>query len=123
MPSPPQISSNCPATSRHSCWDSATQGPAMRKRGCPSPTSNPHSFMARLLGLGTPGGLGLGEGRLDERGEQGMPRDRKSTRLNSSHHSISYAVCCLKKKKSGQKERDVARELTPVGSKRGKRER
>src|SRR5699024_12881773 len=26
-------------------------------------------------------------------------RDRKSTRLNSSHVSISYAVCCLKKKK------------------------
>src|SRR5574337_67658 len=26
-------------------------------------------------------------------------RDRKSTRLNSSHHSISYAVLCLKKKK------------------------
>src|SRR5699024_12404308 len=25
-------------------------------------------------------------------------RDRKSTRLNSSHVSISYAVCCLKKK-------------------------
>src|SRR5690348_18010857 len=27
-------------------------------------------------------------------------RDRKSTRLNSSHPSISYAVFCLKKKKS-----------------------
>src|SRR6266481_9017607 len=27
-------------------------------------------------------------------------RDRKSTRLNSSHSSISYAVLCLKKKKS-----------------------
>src|SRR5699024_12710733 len=25
--------------------------------------------------------------------------DRKSTRLNSSHVSISYAVCCLKKKR------------------------
>src|SRR5689334_23723469 len=28
-----------------------------------------------------------------------QPRDRKSTRLNSSHSSISYAVFCLKKKK------------------------
>src|SRR2546428_320097 len=28
-----------------------------------------------------------------------MPRDRKSTRLNSSHDQISYAVFCLKKKK------------------------
>src|SRR5438876_5911974 len=29
-----------------------------------------------------------------------LERDRKSTRLNSSHPSISYAVFCLKKKKS-----------------------
>src|SRR3712207_7031024 len=29
----------------------------------------------------------------------GFPRDRKSTRLNSSHANISYAVFCLKKKK------------------------
>src|SRR2546430_8766932 len=28
-----------------------------------------------------------------------LPRDRKSTRLNSSHSQISYAVFCLKKKK------------------------
>src|SRR5256885_4280759 len=28
-----------------------------------------------------------------------QPRDRKSTRLNSSHLVISYAVFCLKKKK------------------------
>src|SRR5258707_10940252 len=30
-------------------------------------------------------------------------RDRKSTRLNSSHANISYAVFCLKKKKNGQR--------------------
>src|SRR5690348_17930537 len=29
--------------------------------------------------------------------------DRKSTRLNSSHPSISYAVFCLKKKKNNRK--------------------
>src|SRR5438309_8551548 len=29
-----------------------------------------------------------------------LRRDRKSTRLNSSHSSISYAVFCLKKKKT-----------------------
>src|SRR4051794_41258279 len=33
-------------------------------------------------------------------------RDRKSTRLNSSHPSISYAVFCLKKKKNTKKARD-----------------
>src|SRR5687768_18213713 len=31
------------------------------------------------------------------------PRDRKSTRLNSSHGYISYAVFCLKKKKKNNK--------------------
>src|SRR3712207_7409809 len=30
-------------------------------------------------------------------------RDRKSTRLNSSHANISYAVFCLKKKKNNHK--------------------
>ena len=29
-----------------------------------------------------------------------LPEDRKSTRLNSSHDQISYAVFCLKKKRS-----------------------
>src|SRR5438128_9076884 len=32
-------------------------------------------------------------------------RDRKSTRLNSSHGSISYAVFCLKKKKKKKKKK------------------
>src|SRR2546427_5073007 len=33
----------------------------------------------------------------------GGDRDRKSTRLNSSHSQISYAVFCLKKKKKKKK--------------------
>src|SRR2546421_1612791 len=47
-----------------------------------------------------------GRGHADEPGEharaasRGRPAvDRKSTRLNSSHDQISYAVFCLKKKK------------------------
>src|SRR5690554_7448595 len=42
-----------------------------------------------------------GRARADERGGRVMAvgRDRKSTRLNSSHVRISYAVFCLKKKK------------------------
>src|SRR6266581_3508392 len=44
-------------------------------------------------------------GRLDRRLRElqrlrARPQDRKSTRLNSSHPSISYAVFCLKKKKN-----------------------
>src|SRR5438477_9030146 len=33
-----------------------------------------------------------------------VARDRKSTRLNSSHMSISYAVFCLKKKKKQKRK-------------------
>src|SRR5438067_10315698 len=33
--------------------------------------------------------------------------DRKSTRLNSSHVSISYAVFCLKKKKKKKKKKTI----------------
>src|SRR5437667_2831421 len=36
-------------------------------------------------------------------------RDRKSTRLNSSHITISYAVFCLKKKKTDKRQTDNAR--------------
>src|SRR5437879_9134576 len=36
---------------------------------------------------------------IDKKPHQGDPQDRKSTRLNSSHRCISYAVFCLKKKK------------------------
>src|SRR2546427_8023474 len=38
-------------------------------------------------------------------------RDRKSTRLNSSHSQISYAVFCLKKKK---KRHDIRQSCTDV---------
>src|SRR3712207_8003560 len=37
--------------------------------------------------------------RADRDDEPRVGRDRKSTRLNSSHANISYAVFCLKKKK------------------------
>src|SRR2546427_4586452 len=39
-------------------------------------------------------------------------RDRKSTRLNSSHSQISYAVFCLKKKKKGTRS-DTGAANTP----------
>src|SRR5699024_12337904 len=37
-----------------------------------------------------------------------LRQDRKSTRLNSSHVSISYAVFCLKKKKSNHRHQCAA---------------
>src|SRR3712207_7100268 len=48
------------------------------------------------------GGAGVAAGGADDGHPLAPPRqrvDRKSTRLNSSHANISYAVFCLKKKK------------------------
>src|SRR5258705_6024482 len=46
-------------------------------------------------------GPGRGRRRVC-RAQRQSPGDRKSTRLNSSHLGISYAVFCLKKKKKAQ---------------------
>src|SRR2546430_10122324 len=45
----------------------------------------------------------LGELGEETAGKEEREQDRKSTRLNSSHSQISYAVFCLKKKKNKQK--------------------
>src|SRR5258708_10132691 len=44
-------------------------------------------------------------------GHEGAARasDRKSTRLNSSHQIISYAVFCLKKKKNRRQDKEQSR--------------
>src|SRR5437762_9963813 len=50
-------------------------------------------------------------------GEQVEEGDRKSTRLNSSHRCISYAVFCLKKKTTSHHERGRMMPITtPVAS-------
>src|SRR3712207_8411996 len=60
----------------------------------PDLARNEQAAPARLLVL-------VRAGRLPPRRGDGHPaeRDRKSTRLNSSHANISYAVFCLKKQK------------------------
>src|SRR5438034_8134350 len=40
--------------------------------------------------------------------------DRKSTRLNSSHTVISYAVFCLKKKKKNKYDKNIEKDLQLV---------
>src|SRR5205809_1903960 len=42
----------------------------------------------------------------------GRDRDRKSTRLNSSHGYISYAVFCLKKKKKKKHNKKIKKKKT-----------
>src|SRR2546429_2442842 len=54
----------------------------------------------RILITGAGSGIGAGLAAILSRaGHHAVVRDRKSTRLNSSHGYISYAVFCLKKKK------------------------
>src|SRR5437588_7048703 len=72
------------------------------------PTSTP--FPTHALPISDFGGLpppgnengGGGPGGRDGFRGPGGPGDRKSTRLNSSHTVISYAVFCLKKKTYSQ---------------------
>src|SRR5256885_9876746 len=49
-------------------------------------------------------------------GDVASVRDRKSTRLNSSHLVISYAVFCLKKKKSTGSQPSTLRTLSSVSA-------
>src|SRR3712207_8446264 len=65
------------------------------RRAPPRPGHGRSSLEAAfLLQVGDAGG----RRRLPAFGPEGRPGDRKSTRLNSSHANISYAVFCLKKK-------------------------
>src|SRR3712207_7779702 len=51
-----------------------------------------------VAGLAADGVVALEDGRLYRAATARLEADRKSTRLNSSHANISYAVFCLKKK-------------------------
>src|SRR5437588_8837050 len=77
----------------------------------PRSTLFPYTTLFRSQGRGgrRPARRRGSSGRLPDRvrrggGRRPLPaRDRKSTRLNSSHTVISYAVFCLKKKKQRKK--------------------
>src|SRR5688572_31417110 len=56
----------------------------------------------RLARLGRPQSAAELEELEKKQRFSGLKEDRKSTRLNSSHSQISYAVFCLKKKKKPQ---------------------
>src|SRR2546430_6400727 len=62
-----------------------------RGRGGRPHAVDPHAAHAEGIGHGRP---------VDAQDVHGGVADRKSTRLNSSHSQISYAVFCLKKKTS-----------------------
>src|SRR5207253_6676357 len=79
----------------------------LKPRGIPHTFWNPTDKPARLIEIISPAGFEkffaeagelFGKGRPDLEKIQAL--DRKSTRLNSSHVAISYAVFCLKKNNS-----------------------
>src|SRR5947209_15665606 len=65
-------------------------------------------------------GLQALPGRQPSDRQGAWAQDRKSTRLNSSHANISYAVFCLKKKKNEMKRfARILREITlPVAARK-----
>src|SRR5688572_32496205 len=63
----------------------------------------PSPFVAQLLATVLKNSHNLYTEMLFKRASNGTYEDRKSTRLNSSHSQISYAVFCLKKKKRTRK--------------------
>src|SRR5690606_41647159 len=67
-----------------------------------SPGEPPNRGVLVLEAVGEPGQpIACGSGRVLG-GQRVGGQDRKSTRLNSSHVKISYAVFCLKKKKEDE---------------------
>src|SRR2546421_6396611 len=102
MTRPPHISPLFPYTSlSRSVWDD----PFLGRPAAACPLLRPHAAEPAPLPdgeLGAAEPLGhLGDGvevlHLPAGDDDGEGRDRKSTRLNSSHDQISYAVFCLKK--------------------------
>src|SRR5687768_18524950 len=70
----------------------------------PRSTLFPYTTLFRSCHARPGGSRGIGGARLRRsRSAASKARDRKSTRLNSSHGYISYAVFCLKKKKKKKK--------------------
>src|SRR5207245_3278680 len=74
----------------------------------------------RRNGDAVPDGARKANGQRRARRDARAPggRDRKSTRLNSSHGSISYAVFCLKKKEARDTnfgKEDITRDIPNVG--------
>src|SRR5215469_6601608 len=71
----------------------------------PRSTLFPYTTLFRSAWSGGPAPSLRRGGRGDRRSSPRRRPDRKSTRLNSSHVEISYAVFCLKKKMRGREDR------------------
>src|SRR2546430_10980036 len=68
-----------------------------------------HDALPILLRGTRPVGVGLR--RIERLDQDAVVADRKSTRLNSSHSQISYAVFCLKKKRGSRRARSRSNDM------------
>src|SRR2546427_7820445 len=73
----------------------------------PPPQAEPAAATVNSAALAAP------DVRVGPRHLRGI-RDRKSTRLNSSHSQISYAVFCLKKKKTKSQDTETPNGGRPI---------
>src|SRR5205814_9604899 len=101
-PGPPRNLHSFP-TRRSSDLESMLVDPAANPRRLSEPS--PDLFGARAMpatisdASASPAEKPINKRRIRTRHKSRSSKDRKSTRLNSSHLGISYAVFCLKKKK------------------------
>src|SRR5215475_15067291 len=78
-------------------------------------------FRSRPLGAACPGGGAHGGADRPDALRRHVGRDRKSTRLNSSHVKISYAVFCLKKKKKKKENNNTEKQKNKKKQKKKKK--
>src|SRR2546422_3806946 len=88
----------------------------------PRSTLFPYTTLFRSLGspfgieTSSPTTVALVGGKEEGSLAGSQKRDRKSTRLNSSHGYISYAVFCLKKKKKKKRQSSTHEPVTTTQS-------
>src|SRR5947207_11490815 len=85
----------------------------------PRSTLFPYTTLFRSSGSGSWPQACVRRGRCRHFGVAAHLLDRKSTRLNSSHTVISYAVFCLKKKKKNQKNSRTTCKNNPCAKETG----
>src|SRR5437667_7632557 len=89
---------------RQKVWDAFLDPKQLRKAipGCEKLEALGNDEYKATLKIGVAAVKGTFEGKVRLSDKKPI-LDRKSTRLNSSHITISYAVFCLKKKKTPEK--------------------
>src|SRR5438270_9321283 len=117
------MSDNGPGCPTNKCRSSTSSDGnySFRFRNPPTSTLFPYTTLFRSREVRTGRRRRAAAGARDRRPDAGRRVDRKSTRLNSSHSQISYAVFCLKKK-NNNRPTIVTRDTLAKHSQHGKEE-